>query len=106
MIFAALLLFAVLALSTAILASSLHSPASTGVGSGNLGAVDRDLPLISFLAVLTLVLLGFVLRSIWAEAYPDASTPYGSAYERCVAEDGLSRWHVEAVRSCIEHRLH
>ena len=105
MIFAALLLFAVLALSTAILASSLHSPTSTGIGRGSLGAMDRDLPLISFLSVLTLVLLGFVLRSIWIEAYPNVNTPYGSTYEQCVKEDGLSRWHVEAVRACVRHRL-
>lgn len=51
--------------------------------------------------VLLLGIAGAVFTAVWREANPDIRTPYGRAYERCVAKEQISRWQVEVVRHCV-----
>src|SRR5688572_6148164 len=53
------------------------------------------------LLLLVLVVGGIVFKMSWDEAHPDIRTRYGRDFERCVAEEGISRWHKAEVEYCI-----
>ncbi|MCI0430883.1 MAG: hypothetical protein L0210_10130 [Rhodospirillales bacterium] len=55
----------------------------------------------SVFLVLLLGIGGTVFTAVWHEANPDIRTPYGRAFERCVAKEQISRWRVEEVRRCV-----
>ncbi len=65
------------------------------------GVSGRRLPFKPLLLVLLLGIGGAVFTAVWHEANPDIRTPYGRAYERCVAKEQISRWRAEEVRRCV-----
>lgn len=118
-----LLLINVVLLATAIAAHTLKEavrsrgrpltdidPGYRGVGtfgslknfSGDMTRVSgKQLPFKPALLVLLLGIGGAVFAAVWHEANPDIRTPYGRAYERCVAKEQISRWRVEEARRCV-----
>lgn len=47
------------------------------------------------------LVMAMVVKLGWDQAHPDIRSAYGRAYERCVTEEKISRWHVSEVQRCI-----
>lgn len=60
---------------------------------------------IKGILILVLFVIGAVVFKVaWDETHPTVRSAYGRAYERCVADQHISRWQVDEVRRCIaEH---
>jgi hypothetical protein len=56
---------------------------------------------LAFFIIATFLGTGGAVKFAWDETHPDLRSAYGRAYERCVAEDKISRWNVEQVERCI-----
>ena|SRR3712207_1890767 len=57
--------------------------------------------LLAGLLLLVFVVGGIVFKMSWDAAHPDIRTRYGRDFERCIAEEGISRWQVAEVEKCI-----
>ena len=78
---------------------SLHQFGPNTLPIPSSGSATRSIFVV--LTVMLFIGTGVVVHLAWEETHPDIRSAYGRAYERCVNEDGISRWQVQEVERCI-----